>query len=96
MGTYRLLLQATLVLALATVVNVTGSDHLAAEGQRATAFGCAACFLEPGWCEGNEDDACQIACDSSASGQCQPYGVGEVLCDTSEPGYEYVDCDGPQ
>ncbi|MEX2610611.1 MAG: hypothetical protein WEA24_11735 [Gemmatimonadota bacterium] len=91
----RLLMKGAAVVALATVANVTASDHAAAEPEIDTARGCAVCYLEPGICEENAFEDCQELCDSAPSGECQDYEVGgNVSCDTEQTVYEWVDCDG--
>jgi hypothetical protein len=90
MQSHRLLMKAIVVLALASMVHVTASDHVAAEGPRDAA--CAACFTEPHWCEGNEDEACEIACGTWAVGECNAYDPEEVACQTTLQVYDYVVC----
>jgi hypothetical protein len=80
------------VLTLAIVANLSGSDQLVAESENGAEFTCVACFTAPNWCEGNEDAACDAACDSSAAGECNDYDPGEVYCETTFQVYDWVAC----
>ena len=89
---YRLLIKAIVLLIFATMANIGRSSRVAAAAPRDTGFSCAACFTQPGYCEGNEDQACEIACGSWAVGECRAYDPAEVTCETQLQVYDWVEC----